>query len=305
MRACGLFVFIALFTLGVGPIGCSSDSSSPDPWGPATGGSAGQENDGASDDVADASHEVDPDHSTLPDTVPEAAVDAPNDTTGGDLDVNAEPMVDDDAQESGSCEVMAGMGQLACSCNELYVPLANASSPFQVEDHLDFGSAGWDSAKLTAGGQQILAAGNLNDGSLKSEIVAYEVVSRCDSAQLLKTERTVEYYDPNGKKTDLVVQLAGHKVGISVVRAYHYPSSTPYTVAEAQAKLLQKLADIPLSEANVKPQDAWDRSILAVIAWDQHYADAVATAWNQLASTDRANVILVVTVTDGDDSALY
>jgi hypothetical protein len=301
MRARGSLVFAALLTAYAPLLACSSDSASPAQAGSSGAGSGGGQSDGSVQDAADGSPDVDFDGSSATDSPADAA----NETAIDALDESAESAPPDSAQEGASCVAQAGLGQLTCTCDELNAPLDDGASAFLFEDLIDFGIGGWDSAKLTAGGQQILAEGNLNDGSLKSEITAYEVLSRCDRAQLLKTERGVSYYDKNGKKTDLVVQIDGHKVGVSVVRAYHYPPSNPYTLAEAQETLTGKLADLPLAASNAKPEDVWERSLLAVIAWDQQYADEVTSAWNGLGASERGNVIMIVTVTDGDDSALY
>ena len=303
MRANGWSILVALLVAHAGLLACSSDSISPSPELDAGSGagSGGQSSDGAPQDTAQG----------LPDTDAEASLplDAPKDTSA---DAAAEPQegaaeatAPDVGADGSSCVARAGLGQLSCTCNELDAPLHDAVSAYAFEDQIDFGSSGWDAAKLTAGGQQMVAEGNLNDGSLKSEIMAYEVLSRCDGAQLLKTEGKIVYADPAGKKTDLIVQVDGHKVGVSVARAYHYPPSNPYTQPEAQTLLSGKLSDMVLRAANATPQDAWERSILAIIAWDPQYADVVTSVWNQLSSAERANVILVVTVTGGNDAALY
>ena len=140
---------------------------------------------------------------------------------------------------------------------------------------------------------------------MESEATAYEMLARCDFATLIKTEAEIVYQSTTGKKTDILVQIDGRKVGVSVVRAYHYPPPNPYTLPEATAILTKKLTDIPLSAANAVPADAWERSILGVIAWDQQHADTIVEAWNGLDSTLRGDVILVLTVTDGNDAVLY
>ena len=68
----------------------------------------------------------------------------------------------------------------------------------------------------------------------------YEVLHRCEGADLLKTEMEVTYTDPSGKLTDLLVDIDGAKIGVSVTRAVGWPRDDPYTVESAQNILEQK-----------------------------------------------------------------
>jgi hypothetical protein len=92
---------------------------------------------------------------------------------------------------------------------------------------------------------------------------------------------------------------------MSVVRAYHYPPTNPYTESEATAILTKKLGDILLSAANAAPADAWERSVLYVVAYDEQYADAIESAWSNLDASVRAATIVLLTATAGDDQFLY
>jgi len=212
----------------------------------------------------------------------------------------------DGATDAGaSCPAPFGLGILHCDCDQLDDEEWSSSAPYWFDSALDFGTVGWDEAALTPGGQTILAAGNLNEGSLKSEITSYEALARCEGAIFLKGEDQIGYDDVDGKKTDLLVEIDGRKVGVSVTRAFHYPPGEPYTAAEAGELLLDKLADIPLSAANALPDDAWERSLLGVVAYDAQHAETLERAWNSLDDLVRADIILYLTVTDGDDAELY
>jgi hypothetical protein len=200
---------------------------------------------------------------------------------------------------------LPGLGTLGGECGVLDDAEWSSTSPFLFRNVLDYGSAAFDPAKLSAGGQAILAVGNLNAGSLHSEICAYEVLYRCELAKLLETEKTVDYYDANGKRTDLLTEIDARKVGVSVTRAYHYPPTNPYTEAEAKVLLEKKLADLPLSQANAKPVDAWSRSILQIVAYNSQYADAVQSAWTQVSPAIKGDAIVILTVTDGEDGHVY
>ena len=107
-----------------------------------------------------------------------------------------------------------------------------SKQPFFFRNAVDL--AGEPATKqLSAGGQEVQCDGNLNDGSLYSEIFAYEMLYRCEGAELFATEGEVVYTDPDGKKTDLLVGIDKVQVGVSVTRAYHYPRSGLETPADA------------------------------------------------------------------------
>lgn len=206
---------------------------------------------------------------------------------------------------TGTTGAAEGLGVLSGECGLIDAMELESPQAFVFSNAIDLGVDGFDEALLTPGGMQMIAEGGLNDGSLKSEVIAYEVLARCDMASLLKTEGKIVYTDPMGKKTDLLVELDGLKVGVSVVRALGFPKEDPYTVAQATTILKKKLGDIQISSANVAPEDAWVKQILSVVAYGPMHVDSVLTAYAGLDAQLKADTILVVTVTDGDDSLLY
>jgi hypothetical protein len=226
----------------------------------------------------------------------------------GDRSIGPAPERGPDARRDRAADgfqPLPGFGALAGECGVLDDAEWSSTSPFLFRNAIDFGTAAFAAAKLSQGGQAILAAGNLNSGSLHSEIFAYEVLYRCELAKLLKTEKTVEYTNPSGKRTDLLTEIDGRPLGVSVTRAVHYPRDAPYTEAEATTLLESKLGDLPLSRANAKAPDTWSRSILSVIAYNAQHADSVQSAWSKLGATLKGDSILILTVTDGDDGFIY
>lgn len=197
-----------------------------------------------------------------------------------------------------------GFGVLSGDCDVIDTELTDPG-PSLFVNRLDFGAAPFDYDALSAGGQAVYDAGNLGGSSLYSEVFAYEVLHRCEEAALLETEAGIIYSDPAGKKTDLLVALDGQTIGVSVTRAYAWPPEAPYTVEQAFALLGDKLADVVLSSANVGSQHAWSKQILSVIAYTPEHAASVKTAWEGLDAQTRADTIVLVTITDGDDSLLY
>lgn len=197
------------------------------------------------------------------------------------------------------------LGVLSGDCGLIDLMELESPEPFVFTGAIDFGVVGYDYDLLTAGGQQIYDEGNLNPGSLYSEIVAYEVLARCETAALLKTEATIVYTNPMGKKTDFLAEIDGLKIGVSVVRAVGFPKDAPWTVAQADTILKGKLGDIQLSSANVAPEDAWVKQILSVVAYGPMHKESLLTAYAALDPALKADTLLVITVTDGDDAFIY
>ena len=224
-----------------------------------------------------------------------------DDAGGGDSAI-----ADAGGEDAGSIYPRPGFGAISGACDVLDTELTD-SVPSLFVNHLDFGTDPYDDSDyvdLTSGGQQMIDVGNANVNSLYSEVFAYEVLARCEDAALLETENTIQY-DTQGKITDLEVLMDDIKIGVSVVRAVHWPHEDPYTVAEASEHLSGKLLDIQESSANVSAEDAWQKQVLSVIAYNQQSADAVEEAWNALDASVKADTIVVVTVSDGDDGFMY
>lgn len=225
----------------------------------------------------------------------------PDDT--GDTD-DSDDTQDTDTGEP-SVEPLDGFGALSGDCGVLTEALLTDAAPGLYLNTLDFGAESFDASLLSEGGQVIYEAGNLGGSSLLSEVFAYEVLYRCELATLLKTEGEIVYTDTGGKKTDLLVEIDGLKLGVSVTRAYHYPPDDPYTLALATELLTKKLGDLPLSTANVAPEDAWVKQLLSILAYTPEHAALIEESWLTLDAELRGDAILIVTTTEGDDEELY
>ena len=231
---------------------------------------------------------------------PDASAPAPD--AGG-------PEVDAGAPDAGvgPSVPLDGFGTLSGECGVLDTELTD-TAPSYVENHLDFGTDPYDAAdlsRLTDGGQIIMTTPNAGGSSIASESFSFEVLARCELATFLKTEMQITYTNPSGKRTDELVEIDGLKLGVSVTRAMKWPITTVMTEAEAKTLLEGKLADILLSSANVDASDQWRKQILHVFAVSQDNANAVHAAWLTIAPATRADTILMVTVSDGDDAFLY
>jgi hypothetical protein len=200
----------------------------------------------------------------------------------------------------------AGFGELGGMCGVLDTELTSTTSDL-VRVTMTFARRYNDPADrplLTAGGQKLAMTPNAGGSSGFSEIFAYEQLARCELATLLHTETEITY-DTQGKITDLEVEMDAEKIGVSVTRAQTYPLGTPYTMSAATSLLQKKLGDIQLSTANVSPQDQWRKQILAILAYDDQAADTMEAAWTALDASVKADTVVVITTTDGDDKFIY
>ena len=208
--------------------------------------------------------------------------------------------IDDTSDVQGPSE---GFGEIEGDCGLLLEGPIN-STAFAVQNSIDFGTLTLNDEDLSAGSQEILSDGNLNNGSLYSEIFAFEMLYRCETATVLQTETEVEYTDPNGKKTDLIIAIDQQHFGVSVTRAFNYPPEDPYTQEAAVTLLEDKLSDIELSSANVS-NPTWERQILSIIAYSPEHVSQIISAWENLGENIKGDTIIYVTATNGDDQFLY
>ena len=226
------------------------------------------------------------------------APDAPGQVSG--VDAPRAPLVD-------GAPAASGFGDLSGQCGVLGVTDFTGAAPALVRDTITFARAYVDATDRplrTPGGQRMMATPNAGGSSGISEAFAFEELARCEHADLLHTVTEITYAT-TGKITDLEVQTMGHKLGVSVTRAVAFPFGAAYTLDAATTLIKRKLTDIQTSSANVAPVDTWDKQILAVLAWDDAVADTVTQAWMGLDAATKADTVVVLTVTGGDDTFIY
>lgn len=212
-----------------------------------------------------------------------------------------------DASVTSDAPAATPFGELSGMCGVLMEMDMTSATPMIVRDTFTFARQYVDPTDrplLTEGGRHLAETPNAGGSSVLSEVFAYEQLARCELATLLKTETEI-VYDQTGKITDLEVMVDGHKIGVSVTRAVAYPFGSTYTLSAATTLITRKLEDIQLSTANVSDQDQWDKQILAILAWDGTAADTMAQAWAALDPTVKADTIVVITTTDGEDLFIY
>ncbi|MCA9551179.1 MAG: hypothetical protein KC933_14180 [Myxococcales bacterium] len=236
------------------------------------------------------------------------AVDAGFADTGANNDVDAGVEADAGEVDAGFADsgVPEVVGVISGPCGELDDELTSVD-PSTFQNAIDFpmGYTMADEDRLSDGAQEILLEGTAGGSSGLSEAFSFEVLHRCEGAVLIKTETEVLYDPPTSKKTDILVQIADQRIGVSVTRAVGFPRDDPYSVEQAKDLLDKKLADILVSSANVEPADAWTKQILHVIAYGPMHADSMQAAALMVDPAVRADTILWITVTDGEDLFLY
>lgn len=233
----------------------------------------------------------------------------PSDTGSADSATPDAGVADAGEADAGAIDAggpLPGFGAISGLCGELDDELTSAQ-PFVFDNAIDF-DMGYTMANfqdLSPGARTILTEGTAGGSSEFSEAFAYEVLHRCEGAELIKTETFVMYDPPSSKKTDILVQIDGLRIGVSVARAVGFPRDDPYTVERSLELLTDKMSDILISSANVLPEDAWTKQILHVIAYGPMHAQSILTAEAMVAPEVRADTVLWVTVTNGDDAFIY
>jgi hypothetical protein len=217
-------------------------------------------------------------------------------------------LVDGDlcVDEGGSIP-LNGFGDISGECgvfNEVELTSASSYVFINTIDFLDDPYDDIDYQYLSAGGQEIIDDGNAGGSSLISELFAYEVLYRCELAELIKTETEI-IYDVAGKITDILVSIDGYKIGVSVTRAMTYPLDTPMQVSAAQSLLEGKLGDILESTANVSEGDRWVKQILSVVTERPDHVPVLQDAMELIDSSIKSDTLVYITVTEGADSPVY
>lgn len=210
-----------------------------------------------------------------------------------------------DSDASIDAQPVSGFGTLSGDCNVLDDELVSTQPGiFELELHFERAYTEEDANRLSAGASRILTQGNAGGSSGISEAFAFDVLSRCESAVLLKTENEIQY-DGDGKMTDFLAEMDGVAIGVSVTRAVAYPFSDPFLAHQAKDLLSGKLEDVLASSGHVSAADAWQKQILAVMAYGAEHGAALVAAFETLDAELRSDSLVLVIVTEGDDDFIY
>jgi hypothetical protein len=194
-----------------------------------------------------------------------------------------------------------GFGVLSGELGVITSTVLSSQLPSAFTNTIDFGTSVFTPDVLSPDAQAIRAS-NPDGSSGRSEAMAFEVLHRAEGAVLLKTGDQIAY-DTAAAGVDFLVEIAGHKVGVSVTRAF--APIGDFLPEAAAALLTRKLMDILLASASVSAADEWSKCILYLMAQSGHDRDVVLAAYTQLDAALKASTVLLVTVSDGEDAFLY
>ncbi len=215
-------------------------------------------------------------------------------------------------QQLDQCIIQAetplpGFGTITGTCGPIDTSHLQSPDNFVFINTIDFGTDPYDASDyehLSLGGQTIADTPNAGGSSQWSEVFSYELLYRCELAQLLKTETEI-LYDTEGAITDLLVSINTLKVGVSVTRAMSWPRDTPYSPTQALDLLEGKLEDIQESSQNVAAADAWEKQILHVITDRVEHISVLQDALNTIDVALLGDTIVLLSVTEGQDDFIY
>ena len=267
-----------LFGLALVLFGAAACSSTETTASPGSSGAAPGEEAGPQGDIPDGDLSVDPGDAGSKD----APVDSKPTPPVGDI-----------------------LGTIASgACGGLVKAELSAPTP-SVQDNLLVFVAGeaYDKPSLSPGGQTLFDTPNAGGSSTESETMSFEVLRYCDGAKLLKTETQILYQPPTTTApntiSDILVEIDGKKVGVSVTRVYKPASQPPMTDDAVKALIEKKLVGIVRSSERVLPQDKWVKQILHVFTVNKTGTDAVVRILPSISAANRADTIVLITQTTG------
>jgi len=194
------------------------------------------------------------------------------------------------------------LGQVTGACGDVRAELTRAT-PSLFENHLAFAAGeAYGKASLSPGGQRMFDTPNAGGSSLESEVISFEVLRHCEGATLLKTETEIAYAPPDdaGPSTisDVLVEIDGRKVGLSVTRAYR-PASQTMSDADVKELIERKLVGINRSTVRVLPADRWVKQVLHVFAVTPAAVEAVKRVYAALDASTKGDTVVLLTRTTG------
>jgi hypothetical protein len=206
-----------------------------------------------------------------------------------------------DGGDGGSTPTGDILGTLSGSCGVVKTLLTTTSPSFETNLLAFVAGEKYEQASLSPDGQKIYTTPNAGGSSTESEVMSFEVLRYCEGAKLVKTETEVKYAPADGGPasiTDILVEISGKKVGVSVTRAYKPPSQT-LSDADVKSLLEKKFQGINVSSQRVLPEDKWVKQVLHVFAANKAAAEAVARVLPSIDASLKADTVVLLTQTTG------
>jgi hypothetical protein len=200
-----------------------------------------------------------------------------------------------------------GFGDITGSCGVIDATHLESGDDFVFINTIDFTDDTYDASDfglLSSGGQILADTENAGGSSSWSEVFSFEMLYRCEFADLLKTETQI-VYDIEGSITDILVSMDEYKIGVSVTRAMSWPRDTAYELSQAISLITGKLEGIQESSINVSSEDSWKKQILHVLADRVEHVAVIQEALIQIDENIKGDTIILITVTEGLDDFIY
>jgi len=245
----------------------------------------------APDAVADATSDADADG---------VSVDGDDALDAADSAVRDEVSADDsgpdalDGQDGGPTHTVWGPISGA-ACGGLDAALTSPEPSFYTSTW-EIDVTAFDPQLLDTGPAFRFSQPNAGGSSKCSEVMSMQWLISCEGAEYYQIETGIHYTTTTGSITDYELIIGGHKIGVSVTRAYLGPTVTDYTVAAATTLLTKKLEGVIESTANVAPDDAWVKQILHVWTLRPDWVPILEEAWDALSADLKSDTIVLVTV---------
>jgi hypothetical protein len=231
-------------------------------------------------------------------TGPDGSIEEPGAEGGSQLDAATDTNASD--SPGGAGDILGTL--VSGSCGVVKTQLTQTTPSFENNLLVFVAGEKYEKASLSSGGQTLYDTPNAGGSSGESEVMSFEVLRYCEGASFLKAENDVKYQPPDDSGansiTDILVEIGGKKVGVSVTRVYR-PASQPFPDSDVKALLEKKLEGINRSSIRVLPVDKWVKQILHIFSVSKATTDAVARVLPTISSSLRADTIVLVTQTTG------
>lgn len=145
---------------------------------------------------------------------------------------------------------------------------------------------------------------NAGGSSDNSEALSFEILHHLFQAEFLKTEMQIIYADVGWSKTDYLIKIREHKLGVSVTRAVGHPNPEDFTEKMAFDLLTKKLFGVFTSSIGVTDEDKWERQILHIWAQTEKTALNLRHAYQCIHPLLRGDTIVICTVS-GNENWIY
>lgn len=178
------------------------------------------------------------------------------------------------------------------------------ASPLFLTSSVDFLDNPYDAGdfgELGLGAQKLLTA---TPPQSLAQALSMDVLTRLVGASLLKSASQIAY-DTAGATADFLVRIGGVNIGVETLRAFSFPLESPYTLQQATGALTARLNDIIASTAHVSAADRWEKEILHIFSLNAQVTETLAQAYAALDDALKADTIVIVTQTEGDDHFLF